>query len=246
MGGTLRIALSWGQTETLDPQAVAGTSADIARNFAIFQRLFVPDAVGAYQGVLADSMEGNADASQFDLTVREGATWQDGSPFTAADVVYSLQRILTKDLGLEGYENLQMIDAAGIKAMDAKTVRIPLLYSYADFQAQLSDRMILMVKDGTTDFTTLNGTGPFTYVSTDQGRRIVLERNPNYWQSPYPYLDGVEILNLVDSTAGAERAQDRRDRRRRGARPGRPASWSRPTTTSRSCCPTPAAGSRSS
>ncbi len=208
-GGTLKVAISWGQSETLDPQAVAGTGNVIARNFAVYQRLFVraPQSGGGYDGVLAQSIEGNADATQYDIRLTEGVNWADGTPFVAEDVVYSLQRILTEELGLEGFGYLQMVDTEGIRKMDDLTVRVPLLYPYADFQAQLADRVILMVKDGTTSFETLNGTGPFQYVTTEQGRRIVLERNENYWRDGLPYLDQLEFINISDQTAAVNALQ---------------------------------------
>ena len=109
--------------------------------------------------------------------------------------------MLTKKLDLEGYTTLAMVNAHGIKKLDRLTVRIPLKYPYADFQAQLSDRMILMVKNGTTSFTSkLNGTVR-SATSRRSRRRYVLERNPHYWKSGRPYLDHLELVNIPDATA---------------------------------------------
>jgi ABC-type transport system substrate-binding protein len=42
------------------------------------------------------------------------------------------------------------------------------------------------------------GTGPFTFVEWVQGDHFTLKKNPNYWQSGKPYLDGVEIKIFAD------------------------------------------------
>ena len=91
-GGTLKVAVTFASSRVLDPQAVASTSVDVARNFAVFQRLFTPKAAGSgYDGILAKSIEPNANATRWDLHLRHGVNWQDGSPFTADDVVYLAQ-----------------------------------------------------------------------------------------------------------------------------------------------------------
>jgi peptide/nickel transport system substrate-binding protein len=46
------------------------------------------------------------------------------------------------------------------------------------------------------------GTGPFTFVEWTQGVRIVTARNPNYWMSGKPYLDGIETTIRPDVQAG--------------------------------------------
>ena len=42
------------------------------------------------------------------------------------------------------------------------------------------------------------GTGPFTFVEWVQGDHITLKKNPNYWQSGKPYLDGIRVRIFTD------------------------------------------------
>src|SRR5690606_16148696 len=55
------------------------------------------------------------------------------------------------------------------------------------------------VEDGTINTRPI-GTGPFMISAFQPGTRILLERNPNYWQDGLPYLDAVDIRILGDET----------------------------------------------
>ena len=61
------------------------------------------------------------------------------------------------------------------------------------------------------------GTGPFTFVEWVQGDHITLKKNPNYWQSGKPYLDGIEIKIFTDPQSMVVAARGRRYRRRHSA-----------------------------
>ena len=47
------------------------------------------------------------------------------------------------------------------------------------------------------------GTGPFVFKEWVQGSHIILERNPNYWDKPKPYLDRVVVRFVLDAAARA-------------------------------------------
>src|SRR5215470_8761382 len=49
--------------------------------------------------------------------------------------------------------------------------------------------------------TTANGTGPFKLVEWVPGDHVTLTKNPNYWQTGKPYLDGIQIPILRDQQA---------------------------------------------
>jgi peptide/nickel transport system substrate-binding protein len=58
-----------------------------------------------------------------------------------------------------------------------------------------------IVKDGTTDFSKGNGTGPFLCKEFQPGVQSLAVRNPNYWKPGKPYLDEIEIFSIQDETA---------------------------------------------
>jgi peptide/nickel transport system substrate-binding protein len=205
-GGTLTAVADWGPTSSIDPQASAAAGNDVMRNVNVFERLFQADHTGKKLiGVLGKTVEANSRADVWTITLRKGIEWQDGTPFTADDVVYSLMRI-TNTPSLEGHSNLQMINGTRIKKLDPYTVQVGLNYPYSDFPHQIADRMILMIKAGTTDFTTLNGTGPFKFVSGND-QQIILTKNPNYWQSGLPRTDQIIAVNVSDEAAQVDGLQ---------------------------------------
>jgi len=59
------------------------------------------------------------------LTLREGVSWQDGSPLTAADVAYSFGQVAAKPQFAR--ELPQYLDLAGVTVLDERTVRVPTL-----------------------------------------------------------------------------------------------------------------------
>ena len=198
--GTLRAQIDWGPTSTIDPHGPATASNDVMRNLNVFERLFKRDHSGRkLVGELARSIESNRTGDVWTITLRQGIEWQDGSPFTADDVVYSLKRI-ANNKAMEGHANLQMVRGSGIRKLGRYTVRVPLKYPYADFPSQITDRMITMIKNGTTQFKTLNGTGAFKYVSHND-TEVVLEANDNYWRSGLPRVNSLIGLNIADPTA---------------------------------------------
>jgi peptide/nickel transport system substrate-binding protein len=59
----------------------------------------------------------------------------------------------------------------------------------------------LIIKDGTTTFTTAIGTGPFKCREFQPGVKSVAVRNPDYFKSGQPYLDEIELIGIPDETA---------------------------------------------
>src|SRR5262245_24599071 len=94
-GKTLRIAAGEadGPKGTMDP-ALSTADPDAARISLAFERLVILDDTFAPQPQLADSWESNDAADLWTFHLHGGVKFQDGSPFTAKDVVYSYKRLL--------------------------------------------------------------------------------------------------------------------------------------------------------
>lgn len=130
--------------------------------------------------------------------------WHDGKPFTSADVVYTIENVSAK------YSAKFAVAASLLKSVtapDPNTVVITLTKPYAPLLLSLSAYAgaAVMPKhlfEGTSPLnnpatlTTPVGTGPFTLKSWERGDRLVLARNPNYWQSGRPYLEQI-ILRII-------------------------------------------------
>jgi peptide/nickel transport system substrate-binding protein len=203
-GGVLKYAITDANaSEKLDPALVQGTVNDASYTAAIFEGLTSFDEQFNPIPVLATSWKPNEDATEWTFKLREGVRFHDGSPVTSKDVVYTLKRLLDKDLGSALYPRLSTsMSPNGISAPDASTVVLKLKKPDSLLPVALGDRRAKIVKDGTTEFTvkTAIGTGPFKLDSWAAARSWSVSRNPHYWQKGLPYLDKITAVVLPDQS----------------------------------------------
>ncbi|MCW2240083.1 ABC transporter substrate-binding protein [Azospirillum canadense] len=156
---------------------------------------------------LAESWSPDASLTEWTFTLRPGLTFHDGSPCTAKDVVATFTAILDPKTASPGRTNVGPIKE--VVARDDRTVLIRLQSPFADLPVTLAytnARIIpAAVIEGDLDSLsrTAIGTGPFKLVSFEPDRKIVVERNPAYYDPARPYVDRVEVLVYPDRTAEA-------------------------------------------
>ncbi len=184
----------------LDPTAGAAAAIDEVVYANVFEGLtrFGPD--GSILPALAESWTVAPDGLSWEFTLRDGVTFQDGTPFSAEDVVFSFDRAMA-----EGSTNAQKQLFDGIDevtAIDARTVEITLTEPKGSLLFNLAWGDAVIVSPLTADGNKTNpvGTGPFRFRSWTQGDRIELERRPDYW-GPAPALDRVTFRFISDPTA---------------------------------------------
>ena len=131
--------------------------------------------------------------------MRDGVTFHDGSKFTSADVVYSLNRV--KDPKTGSVARALATQMTQIEPDGPLGLKITLQSPNADLPVLLGVSQFLIVKDGTTEFSKGIGTGPFLCKEFSPGIRSVAVRNPNYWKAGKPYLDEIEYIGIEDETA---------------------------------------------
>ena len=198
-GGSIRAAgYSSGTTDTLDP-AKQSLSTDYVRCTGFYNGLTRLDDKLAPEMELAESFDTD-DAVTWTVKLRKGVTFHDGSTFTADDVVYSLNRHKDPAIGSKAKSLADQI--ADVKKAGDNEVTIVLTGPNADLPVILGTFHFLIVKNGTTNFTTANGTGPFKCKEFRPGVRSVAVRNENYWRGTGgPYLDQVEFFAIADENA---------------------------------------------
>lgn len=197
-GGTLRIGTSGGgTTDTLDPQAW-GTVPDQLRIQQLFDPLVWMSADGKPELVLAEAVTPNADGTEWTITIVDGVTAHNGAPFTAEDVLFSLQRII--DNSLPGAGLLGPIDIKSSVAVDNTTVKLRFSKPFGILYENLSYPFFYMVPRGFDPQHPI-GTGPFKYQSFTPGVESTFIRNENYWQSGLPYLDAIVTQNINDESS---------------------------------------------
>jgi len=198
-GGTLRVAGAMSSTaDTADP-ALFGNSTDYSRGFMFYNGLTVIDPEMKAQPQLASSWDQDGTNTVWTFKIREGVTFHDGSALTSADVVYSLNRHLDPATGTKAMTIASQFKE--VAATGSHEVRITLVGPNGDLPILLSTPHFMIVKDGTTDFSKPNGTGPFVAEEFTPGVRSLGVRNENYWKEGLPYLDAVEFFGIPEENA---------------------------------------------
>ncbi|MBY6116883.1 ABC transporter substrate-binding protein [Mameliella alba] len=208
-GGTLRIQSSVHALK--DPRNYDWPEmANFSRGWLEFLVEYQRD--GSFMPMLLESWEVNEDATQYILHVRPGVTWNDGTPFTAADVAFNITRwcdqtvegnsMASRMATLVDPETKQARDGA-IVATDDLTVTLTLPAPDITLIAGFSDYPAGIVpQDFSGDpMADRKGTGPFIPTELEVGVRAVMVRNTDHtwWGTEVfggPYLDQVEYIDF--------------------------------------------------
>lgn len=184
--GVLRIARG-ANARSLDPHVNARLYDRIVL-YTLYEPLIDADGKGNFFPVLARSWEVGSTGRVVTFHLRPGVAFHDGTPFTAAVVKYNIERILNPATGSEHRARFEHI-IQGVRAVDVTTVQFYLTRPYPPLLSELIDRPGLMVSPAAVkkygrDFgRNPVGTGAFTFVEWIQGSRVVVRRNPHYWNA---------------------------------------------------------------
>ncbi|WP_200302017.1 ABC transporter substrate-binding protein [Streptomyces adelaidensis] len=203
-GGRLRAAFAGGgASETLDPH-LANLFADVARAKALFDKLadYGPDLSARPR--LASKWESNKALDRWQVTLRE-ATFHDGAPVTAKDVLYSYRRIADPEKAFRAKASLEPIDLDASRATGERSIEFVLKRPTAEFPNVLAAFGAYIVPENAGDDATAFdkspiGSGPFRFVSFAPGRSAVLRRYDDYWEGA-PYLDELEFVVANEESA---------------------------------------------
>ena len=199
-GGTLRLGFVGGGTaETVDP-FIGVTPIDEGRIQNLFDPMVIVNPDLTTSPGLALEWNPNADATVYEVKLRDGVTFHNGKTFGADDVIYSIQQ-MSKPANFGSYPFVSGIDVNNMKAISKNLVRIPLKVPDADLAANFTYYNTWMIPAGFTDFKHPIGTGPFEFVSFTPGQQSLFKKNPNYWVTGKPYVDELKITSISDPTA---------------------------------------------
>lgn len=199
-GGTLTFA-AYSEPTVLDPAEtiVAGSTGGLEMA-AIFDVLMRWDSTtNTVVPQLAESLEANADHTEWTLTLRDGARFSDGTPLDADAVVWSLARYVERkaDEAMLWSDNVERAEV-----VDTRTVVFHLDRPWPTFDYMLTTGPGMVVarsSDKGGGFRPV-GAGPFTLAAQKPGEEIVLEANEDYWDGR-PHLDRVRTVFLGDPAA---------------------------------------------
>jgi len=209
MGGTLTGIIPPSITD-IDPVTIYDQGGIVLIQ-QVCEYLIALDNANGLKPSLAESWSGNEDASVWTFKLRQGVTFNDGSPFEAEDVVATMERVVDPKSGSGALAALAgILSPGGTKAVDTATVEFTLDKPFADFPylvCQSSYNTVILPRNYSGDFVKKPiGTGPFMLQSYNSKQKAVMVKNPTYWGkdaagNQLPYLDQVTWVMVQDESA---------------------------------------------
>jgi peptide/nickel transport system substrate-binding protein len=184
------------------PQVLSATDRKYAMN--MFDGL-VEQELGSFKiaPALAERWEVAKDGLSYTFHLRKGVTFHDGTPFDAEAAAFSLDRVINPEnpynkFGRFIYATTRLGQIKSVEAVDKYVLRINLKAPYAPLLDYLANDGHIVspaaIKKHEKEIgANPVGTGPFKFVRWERGKRLVMERNPNYWKGP----SKIEQLILV-------------------------------------------------
>lgn len=200
---------------------VQKTSKNYQMPLNIFDRLVdieVTDGTSKIIPSLAETWDISADGLEYTFHLRKDVKFHNGNDFTAEDVAYTFNRMLTTT-GAVNTEFLDQVKGAaellegkaetleGLEVIDDYTVKVTLKEPYAAFLACISSPGVSIYDSEATeaagdqfgmDPSVTVGTGPFKFASWTLNDQLVLTANPDYFKGA-PQIPGVVVKVIPDT-----------------------------------------------
>ncbi len=174
---------------TIDPAKISDYT-DYMAAVNLYDSLVTVDSSGNLVPQIAESWVVSPDATEVTFKLRADATFTDGTPILASDVVYSFERLLKIN---QGPANLfaGVVESGAVTAVDDTTVSFKLSKTFAPFMATVPALMIVNADlveankgedDGQTWLAdNVAGSGAYLLDSWDRGSQMVIKRYADYY-----------------------------------------------------------------
>src|SRR5258706_9236394 len=136
------------------------------------------------------------DGKTFTFKLRQGVKFHDGTPMTSADVKASWDSIIHPQEGVLSTRESYYMMVDKVEAPDPATIVFRLKFATSTFLPAFADPFTFIYQKAKLDKDphwyekNILGSGPFKFVSYETGQSITGVRNPDYYHSGLPYLDG--------------------------------------------------------
>ncbi|WP_439610479.1 ABC transporter substrate-binding protein [Reyranella sp.] len=167
-------------------------------NLVMFDPVVAQNSEEAVVPDLAESWTWNDDRTELSFKLRRGVKWHDGMPFTSSDVECTFNLLTNRA------RNRLRTNPRGSWFGNVNFVRAPTDFDVTIHLNRPQPSLLAMLASGFIPIYPCHvplaqmrvkpiGTGPFKLDSFNQFDRIRLARNPDYWKTGRPYLDGIEF-----------------------------------------------------
>ncbi|WP_026782778.1 extracellular solute-binding protein [Pleomorphomonas koreensis] len=206
-GGTFALGFP-GSFDSLNPFIVKGNAprglSDTLYGNNVWDTLLQRSADEAFSlyGLLAEGVEMPADRAWVEFTLNPRAAFSDGQPVTVDDVLFTVDLLKNKGRPVykRRFDKVVSVDRVGERTLrfsfaDGADRELPLLIG--GFTPILPRHAIDAATFDQSSMKPLLGSGPYVIDSIDEGRQVVLKRNPDYWAKDLPIKRGLDNFDEI-------------------------------------------------
>ncbi len=204
-GGIVKL-MQISEPRSLDPAVVSNSwSTNPVPGNALYGTLVTTDIeTGELRPSMAESFESTDGGATFTLKLRSGLTFTDGTPLNAEAVKFNWDRIKDPATASSSMGTAALIAETAV--VDETTLTVTMAMPIPTFPLEAASTSLNWIASPTAlakgpeafDANPV-GAGPFTLASWSRGDRLVFEKNPDYWDAPKPYVDGIELTTHNDT-----------------------------------------------
>ncbi|MDR0218610.1 MAG: oligopeptide ABC transporter substrate-binding protein OppA [Enterobacteriaceae bacterium] len=215
------------EPQSLDPHKIEGVpESNLARD--LFETLLTNDLNGKLIPGVAEKWEHSPDFKTWTFHLRKDAKWSNGDPLTAQDFVYSWRRVTDPNTASPyasylQYAHLLNVDdiikgkkkpeTLGVQALDDQTLQLTLSEPVPYLARLMIHPTTSPVNRATVEKYGEKWTQPQNFVGNGAyklknwiiNERIVLERNPNYWDNKHTVINQVTFLPIASEVTDVNR-----------------------------------------
>ena len=209
-GGVLTRASAW-DPPVIDPRLTQSVGlfqfAGLTSN-RLVRHPFSDEAAGpsdlTLKGDLAESWTASPDHRVWTFKLRQGVRWQQVPPLNGRDLVAADVKYCFEAYAREGVQAFTFQEIEGMETPDKYTLRVHLHTSNVLFPQNLAEPVAVIFarevleEDGDLK-KRMPGTGPYILKEHTRKVRVVLQRNPDYFDKGRPYVDEYVILSTPDA-----------------------------------------------
>jgi len=206
-GGTFALGFP-GSFDSLNPFIVKGNAprglSDALYGYNVWDSLLYRSADEPFSlyGLLAESVDMPDDRSWVEFTLNANARFSDGQPVTVDDVLFTVDLLKSKGRPIykRRFDKVVSVDRVGERTLrfsfaDGSDRELPLLIG--GYVPILPRHAIDANTFDQSSMKPMIGSGPYVIASVDEGRQVVLKRNPDYWAKDLPIKRGLDNFDEI-------------------------------------------------